>query len=129
MSGRARERGSATVVAVGACAAICSAAAGMALMVDAARAGHRAAAAADLAALAAAPHAARAEPSACAHAALVAARNGAELVDCVVAGDGSVTVVCTVRTGWGPVARGRARAGVGLEQIPSRHPSTTHPPA
>lgn len=111
MSHGRRDRGSASVVAVGACAAICLAAAGVAVVVDAARAGHRAAAAADLAALAAAPYAARAEPGACSHAARVAGRNGAQLADCVVAADGSVTVVCTAPTRWGPLATGRARAG------------------
>ena len=111
MSLRRTERGSAGVVAVGACVAICSATAGAVLVLDAARAAHRAAAAADLAALAAAPGAAMAEPSACDRAALVADRNGADLASCAVADDGTVTVVCTVPTGWGPVVTGRARAG------------------
>ena len=83
-------RGSATIYAVAAMAAVSAMAVSALFLVAAAAAKHRASGAADLAALAGAA-ALRAGADPCEAAASIAARNGARLIECLPA-RGSVTV-------------------------------------
>lgn len=78
----------------------------------------RAATAADLAALAAADAAAVGRADACALGAVVADRNGAQLVSCVVAGD---EVKIEVRVAARPLPDAHARAHAGPGPVPDAH--------
>jgi secretion/DNA translocation related TadE-like protein len=121
-TGRARagtERGSATVLTVGAAAAVLLVLTGVLVVSGVVRDVHRARAAADLAALAAVGRVASGGGADCEVAAVIAAVNGAVLTECVVEPGGSVLVSVTVghrwAQGWGglpSVVSGRARAGV-----------------
>lgn len=117
---RRTERGSATVLAVGAVGVLLLCLLGGLCVVAAVHAAHRARAAADLAALAAASsvNAAASGEAACARARQVAAANGAVLRSCRGEAGGGVVVEVTVAArlpvpsiASGP-ARARARAGV-----------------
>ena len=113
------ERGSATVLTVGAVATVVLVLTGVLVVAGAVRDVHRARAAADLAALAAAGPAGRGADVDCGVGSSVAAANGAALTRCVRAPDGSVVVTVVVGRpwppGWGGLPAGvaaRARAGV-----------------
>ena len=114
-----RERGSATVLAVAAIAAVLSMAAAALVVTATVRDVHEARGAADLSALAAAgPLAVGADPD-CGAARRVAAANSARVSTCLADGAGavvvSVTVTRSVTQGWitGPgVVSARSRAGV-----------------
>jgi secretion/DNA translocation related TadE-like protein len=113
------ERGSATVLVVGAVAAVVVVLTGVLVVCGVVRDVHRARAAADLAALAAAGPVAVGGGVDCGVGAAVAAANGAVLTGCAAQSDGSVLVVVAVRSrgspGWAglPAAvSARARAGV-----------------
>ena len=119
------ERGSATVLAVGAVATVVLVLTGVLVVAGAVRDVHRARAAADLAALAAAGPAARGSDVDCGVGASVAAANGAALTNCVRAPDGSAVVTVVVGRRWPPgwgglpaVVAARARAGVVDAQPP-----------
>jgi secretion/DNA translocation related TadE-like protein len=115
------DRGGSTVLAVAAAGVLLMVLVGGLALASAVTAGRRAESAADLASLGGAVSwaAGSSAASACARGQQVAARNGALLVECVVAPDGSVTVTATVHVGLvlpavgGHVARARARAGPG----------------
>ena len=114
-----RERGSASVLTVGAVAAVVLVATGVLVLVGGVRDVHRARAAADLAALAAAAPGAEGGEVDCAVAASVAGVNGALLSHCAQEADGSVTVAVAVQRRWAAgwaglpaVVAARARAGV-----------------
>jgi secretion/DNA translocation related TadE-like protein len=118
-TGAGCERGSATVLTVGAVAAVVVVLAGVLVVSGVVRDVHRARAAADLAALAAAGPLSSGGGADCALAASVAAANGAVLTGCAVGGDGSVLVSASVGRRWAPgwgglpaTVSGRARAGV-----------------
>ncbi len=105
------ERGSATVLTVGAVAAVVVVLAGVLVVSGVVRDVHRARAAAG--------PLSSGSGADCALAASVAAANGAVLTGCAVGGDGSVLVSASVgrrwAPGWGvlpPTVSGRARAGV-----------------
>jgi len=113
------ERGSATVLVVGAVAAVVVVLTGGLVVCGVVRDVHRARAAADLAALAAAAPVAEGGGVDCGVGAAVAAANGAVLIECAAQPDGSVLVAVAVRRrgspGWAglPAAvSARARAGV-----------------
>jgi len=115
----ARERGSATVLTVGAIAVVVLMATGVLVVVGAVRDVHRARAAADLAALAAAGPLAGGGQLDCGVGASVAGANGALLTLCARQRDGSVVVTVAVRRratpswpGLPAVVSARARAGV-----------------
>lgn len=107
------DRGSGTILAVGAIAALVSVTVVLLQLGTAVSTRHRAEAAADLGALAAASHALDGVESACGQAGLVAERMGAVLAECRFDGwaaQVSVTVAGPVSiAGWGQ-ARGTARA-------------------
>ncbi len=110
------DEGAGTVLALGLVALLAVLVLAVAGVGTAVVARHRAAAAADLAALAGADRTAGRAPGApCPAAAVVARRNGAALVSCVVAGDGSVSVraTCGLPGPWRRlgVAAAVARAG------------------
>jgi len=114
-----RERGSATVLTIGAVAAVVLVLTGVLVVVGTVRDVHRARAAADLAALAAAGPATSGADADCGAGAAVAAANGAEVSRCVREPDGSVVVTVEVGRHWPPgwaglpaVVSARARAGV-----------------
>jgi secretion/DNA translocation related TadE-like protein len=113
------ERGSATVLVVGAVVAVVVVLTGVLVVCGVVRDVHRARAAADLAALAAAGPVAVGGGVDCGVGAAVAAANGAVLTGCAAQPDGSVLVAVAVRRrgspGWVglPAAvSARARAGV-----------------
>jgi secretion/DNA translocation related TadE-like protein len=113
------QQGSATVLTVGAVAAVVLVLTGVLVVSGAVRDVHRARAAADLAALAAAGPVATGGAADCAAGASIARANGAVLTGCAVEPDGSVVVAVSVGhrwvAGWGglpTVVSGRARAGV-----------------
>ena len=113
------DRGSATVLTVGAVAAVVLVLTGVLVVVGAVRDVHRARAAADLAALAAAGPAVSGADVDCRAGASVAAANGAAVTRCVQESDGSVVVTVVVGRHWPPgwgglpaVVSARARAGV-----------------
>lgn len=113
------ERGSATVLTVGAVGAVVLMLTGVLVVNGVVRDVHRARAAADLAALAAAGSAAVAGGADCGAGASVAAANGAVLTRCTVQADGSVLVAVSVGRRWAPgwgglpdAVSGQARAGV-----------------
>lgn len=121
-----RERGSASVLAVGGIAVL-----GMFLGVatqlgGAVMATHRARAAADLAALAGAAAGEQGDTraGACSRAAAVAAANGANVVSCAVGEDGSVTVTTHVTPprGLAALARGPARGVARAGPVPDQPP-------
>ena len=110
------EDGAGTVLALGLVAVLASLALATAALGSAVVARHRASAAADLAALAAADRQlGRAPGTPCPAAQAVASADGAELLSCSSAPDGSVSVVVVVRLPrpWSRagVARAGARAG------------------
>ncbi|GAA2484025.1 hypothetical protein GCM10010406_20370 [Streptomyces thermolineatus] len=108
------DRGSATVWATGAAAAVCVLLAGMLALGQAVGVRHRAGAAADLAALAAADSALEGERKACGRALRAAAANGARLARCTVRGevsDVTVHVRAAGLLGVLPPAEVRSRAG------------------
>lgn len=123
-----RDRGSGSVLVVGAVAVLLVVGSAALVLVGVVRATHEARSAADLAALAGAQRLATGSSSmqACAGAARIAAGNGARLSRCVAdEGSGEVVVEVTVEQTtsaagapadgprvWGP-ATGRARAGPG----------------
>lgn len=110
-AGASDDAGSGTVLVVGLVAVVASLAVALALLAQATVARHRAEAAADLAALAAADVLlGRAPGDACGRAERVAALNGARLVACRPAGDGSVVVDAVVTPGGAAGALGAARA-------------------
>ena len=115
MTGASSERGSATVWVLALAAVLALVATAAVLGGVAAVARHRAAGAADLAALAAAGRLVLGDRTGCAVAAEVAARNGARLSGCRLAGDGVVEVEVRVPVRLGRLgvhtATGRARAG------------------
>lgn len=121
------DRGSATVWAVGAMAALCVVFGVVLAMEHAAVVRHRAAGAADLAALAAADHWSDGGTAACAQAGGVARAQSARLVRCAV--DGEISDV-TAASGSGPfTAEARARAGPpGTEALPLPGPEASRPP-
>ncbi|MGW0841031.1 Rv3654c family TadE-like protein [Streptomyces sp. NPDC002787] len=103
------DRGSATVWAVGAIAALCVVFGAVLALGQAFVIRHQASAAADLAALAAADHWMKGSEGACATAERVARAQGGRLVHCEV--EGEVSDV-TAASGTGPLtAEARARAG------------------
>jgi secretion/DNA translocation related TadE-like protein len=111
-----REDGAGTVLALGLVALVVALVLAVAGVGEAVVARHRAAGAADLAALAGADRSSgRAPGLPCPAAAETARRNGASLVSCVVASDGSVTVraSCRLPRPWRRmgVASAVARAG------------------
>ena len=115
--GLRRDRGQATVAAIGVIAAVLTVTLGALDVARAVGLSHQARAAADLAALAAAGAAARGETAAraCAEAVRVAGANGASVRSCIVA-PGAVVTVSTTRTSgkpWPRTALGIARAGPG----------------
>lgn len=110
---RARERGSATVLAVGVIAVVILVLGGALAVARAVRASAHAAAAADMAALAGARVLQdSAEPLACAEASRIAARNGGVLLSCATHGR-ALSVQVSVESGvpGAPAATARARAG------------------
>ena len=124
------ERGSATVLTVGAVGGIVLVLAGVLVVVSTVRDVHRARGAADLAALAAARPVASDGGVDCGAGAAVAADNGAVLARCTPGTDGSVLVTAEVvrrwPTGWSWLPRtasAQARAGpvdegsVGTDQV------------
>lgn len=122
--GHGAEAGSATVLVVGAAAAVTVVLSGVLVVVGVVRDVHRAGAAADLAALAAAGPSLTGAGTDCAAAAAVARANGAELTGCQPAHDGSVVVQVRVvlgpASGWGWLPDGvvaRARAGIVTEGV------------
>ncbi|MER6162359.1 Rv3654c family TadE-like protein [Streptomyces sp. NPDC001868] len=103
------DRGSATVWAVGAIAALCAVFGAVLALGQAVVIRHQAEAAADLAALAAADHWMKGGEGACATAERVAGAQGGRLVRCEV--EGEISDV-TAASGMGPLtAESRARAG------------------
>lgn len=113
------ERGSATVLTVGAVAVVVMVLTGAMVVSGVVRDVHRAGSAADLAALAAAGPVASGEGTDCQAAASIAAANGAVLTECAAEPDGSVVVAVSVgrrwAVGWAGLpaqVSGRARAGV-----------------
>ena len=113
------ERGSATVLTVGAVAVVVLVLTGVLVVSGVVRDVHRARAAADLAALAAAGPVASGGVADCDVGGAVAAANGAVLTGCAVEPDGSVVVAVSVGHRWAPgwsglptLVSGRARAGV-----------------
>ena len=113
------ERGSATVLTVGAVATIVLVLTGVLVVAGVVRDVHRARAAADLSALAAAGAAASGADVDCGVGASVAAANGAMLTYCATESDGTVVVTVVVGrhwpAGWGGLpaeVSARARAGV-----------------
>ncbi|WP_345207303.1 Rv3654c family TadE-like protein [Fodinibacter luteus] len=122
--GPGAEEGSATVLVVGAAAAVTVVLAGVLVVVGVVRDAHRAGAAADLAALAAAAPSLTGAGTDCGSAAAVAQANGAELTGCRPAHDGSVLVqvrvVLSPPAGWGwlpDAVVARARAGTVTEGV------------
>ncbi|HWC24835.1 MAG TPA: Rv3654c family TadE-like protein [Flexivirga sp.] len=119
------ERGSATVLVVMAIGVVLLCLAGALALLSAVQASHRARAAADLAALAGAQvlvgGGVGGAGSPCDVAAGVAARNGAALIECSIAGD-DLTVRVATRAGWPGLGRAQARARAGPEPAPSRPP-------
>lgn len=118
-SGAGSDRGSATVLTVGAVAAVVLVLAGVLVVSGVVRDVHRARTAADLAALAAAGPLSSGGGADCELAVSVAAANGAVLTGCAVGADGSVLVSASVDRRWAPgweglpaTVSGRARAGV-----------------
>lgn len=118
-AGLRRERGSASVLTVGAVATVVLVLGGVLVVAGTVRDVHRARAAADLAALAAAGPAVRGAGVDCDIGAVVAAANGAVLTRCVPGPGGSavVTVVLGRRwaAGWAGLpsaVSARARAGL-----------------
>ena len=107
-----RERGSATVLALGLCLALGLLTVAGGALLSAVVASHRARAAADLSALAAAQRWLDGAPAdlTCAEARRVAGANGATVRDCVPVAD-SVTVTVMVPAGRLGPALARARAG------------------
>lgn len=113
------ERGSATVVSLGAMAMLVLVLWGALTVVSTVRDVHRARAAADLAALAGAAPLLTGAPPDCAAAASVAAGNGARLTRCAGLPDATLEVSTAVPLGWRVrwaglpgAATARARAGV-----------------
>lgn len=113
------ERGSGTVLTVGALLAIVVVLGGVLVVAGTVRDVHRARAAADLSALSAVASVARGGEADCAAGASVAQANAALLTDCARQADGSVVVSVVVERNWPvgwiglpPVASARARAGV-----------------
>lgn len=116
MSGRSRERGSGTVLTVAAIGVLLILATAGLQLGAAATAAHRARTAADLSALAGATALQEGSDSPCARAAQVAGRNEAEIVDCSLGAEESVSVrvSTSVSTRWPGVpdrAVASARAG------------------
>jgi secretion/DNA translocation related TadE-like protein len=116
--GRPRERGSSTVVAVGAVGVLALVSSGALVLGSAVAAMHRARSASDLGALSAAAALSSGVPDrdACAAGALVVRANRAAPLSCRTAADGSVTVVAAARPalpwpGLDTTARATARAG------------------
>lgn len=112
------ERGSGSVLVLGAVLVVTVVLAGALVVLAAVRDAHRARAAADLAALAAALPRAVGGPADCRRAATVAAVAGAALVECRPLPDGSVRVRTRIAVRWPagwpglpPAVEGRARAG------------------
>ena len=124
MRGRRWDRGSGTVVVLGAVAVVAAMTVGALLVLSAVVASHRAQSAADLAALAAAAALVGGEPAAaaCSAGAAVATRNGARLASCRAGPDLSVELsvdvaataarvgTATARSRAGPAASGGARS-------------------
>lgn len=112
MRGLQRDRGAASVLAVGAIALLVALTAGALTVASVVAASHQARLAADLAAIAAAMELQRGSPdSACERGTVTAAHNNARLSDCSVQGM-SVTVGVEVRSArWPAPAVARARAG------------------
>lgn len=114
------DRGSASVLVVGAIGALVLLLAGAMALLSAVAASHRARAAADLAALAAAG--ARVDGGdardPCAVASEVAERNGSALAACAVAGD-DVTVTVRTPVSWPGLGAASARARAGPDPLPS----------
>jgi secretion/DNA translocation related TadE-like protein len=113
------ERGSATVLTVGAAGALVLVLSGVLVVAGAVRDVHRARSAADLASLAAAGPAAHGGEVDCRVGASVAEANGALLTGCAPQADASVVVTVAVGRRWPPgwarlpaVVTVRARAGV-----------------
>jgi secretion/DNA translocation related TadE-like protein len=113
------ERGSATVLTVGALLSLVLVLGGVLVVAGTVRDVHRARAAADLAALAAVGSVARGGEVDCAAGASVAMANAALLTHCARQAGGSVVVSVVVERNWPvgwsglpPVASARARAGV-----------------
>ncbi len=124
--GRRRDgdRGAATVWTAFAVCALCVVFGAVLALGQAVAVRHRAGGAADLAALAAADRVLWGEQVACAAAGRVAAAQGAELVECGVAGAEAEVTTRVVRGLWAPAVR--ARAG---PAAPAPHPRVPHPPA
>lgn len=109
-----RERGSASILALGVGLALLSAGLGLQTVGAATVARHRAGSAADLGALSGALHANEGVAAACARVASLVAANGAELVDCTVVGTDVTVTVAVVPTGpAAEVGRATARARAG----------------
>jgi secretion/DNA translocation related TadE-like protein len=122
------ERGSATVLTVGALLALVLVLGGVLVVAGTVRDVHRARAAADLSALAAVWAVARGGGVDCGAGASVARANAALLTGCAEQGDGSVVVSVVVERRWPVpwsrlpgVATARARAGVVDGASPGRH--------
>ena len=118
-TGLGAERGSATVLVVGAVVAVVVVLVGVLAVAGVVRDVHRARAAADLAALAAAGAVANGGGAGCDLGRAVAGANGAVLTGCAVEPDGTVLVAVSLMHRWAPgwgglpaVVTGRARAGV-----------------
>lgn len=113
-----RERGSASVLVVGAVGAVVLVLSSVLVVVGAVRDVHRVQAAADLAALAAVSGTSSSGGPDCRAAAGVAEANGARLTRCAIEPDGSVVVIAAVHRRWPRGWRlpstisARARAGV-----------------
>jgi secretion/DNA translocation related TadE-like protein len=112
---RRRERGSGTVLVVGAIGLVLSLVVGALGVVSAVLASHRAQAAADLGALAAAGVLVRGEApaAACALAASVAGRGGGSVASCRVGNDLRVEVVATVQATLPQLGAATARSRAG----------------
>ena len=113
-SASAKERGSATVLTMGAMGLLVLVFTGALLVVSVVRDVHRARSAADLSALAAAGALATGGPPHCGDGYATAIANGATLTRCVVLEDGSVEVRASVRLRWSAPWAGvpdRAAAG------------------
>jgi secretion/DNA translocation related TadE-like protein len=121
MAGRS-DRGSGTVLVVGAVAVLLTLTVASLTVVSAVVAGHRAQSAADLAALAAASALGRGagEAPACATAAVLARRNGGTLAECTTGANSDVELVVRLAPTMPGLGRAtaRARAGPGAAAAP-----------
>ena len=110
-----RDRGSGTVLVLGAIAVLVAMTVGALLVVSAVVAAHRAQSAADLAALAAAGALVRGQspPSACATGAGVATRNGGRLATCSAGADLSVEVAVDMPASAAHIGTATARSRAG----------------